>query len=336
MVLEKTMRTTGMISEISENLKYMFRSNRIAAALLPMVIGMLPSPGGARLSCPMVEEAISEEPDDRIRAFVNYWFRHVWRDAFILYPGFIVATGFLEIPAIVYFFRIMPFMILAAIIGIFLGIVHVKKEELDNSVEHNIIVKRFMLAFSPIVFLVLLYLGLAALGIGDFGLQISCLITVLLLLKWKKIDLKQTREILKQSFSVNILLIVFGIMIFKEALFVSGILDPLTSIMGKYNISRYALFMALPFIGGFSTGIMVSAISLSFPILLPLGLGEEPIFGVVAFISAMSGLMVSPVHLCAVMSADYFSVPLSRVLKRTIIGETIIIAVAIISLILLK
>ncbi len=335
-VLERSMRGMGMIAEISENLKHLFKSNRKAAALLPMVIGMLPSPGGARLSCPMVDEAVKDEPDDKIKAFVNYWFRHVWRDAFILYPGFILAAEFLNIQGITFFFRIMPFMFLAAIIGVFLGVKNIKKEKLDDDIDHRLVLKRFMLAFSPIAFLVLIYIGMSMLGVGRFGLQLSCVITIVLLFIWKKFGITRILEIMKESLSPNILLIVFGVMIFKEVLFVSGILDPLPGLLEKYNISRYVLFMLLPFITGFSTGIMVSAITLSFPILLPLGLGDNPIFGVVAFISGMSGLMVSPVHLCAVMSSDYFKVPLSKVLKRTIVGESIIIIVAILTLLFFK
>ena len=46
---------------------------------MPMLIGMLPSLGGAYFSAPMVKEATSGiHMSQEEKAFINYWFRHPW------------------------------------------------------------------------------------------------------------------------------------------------------------------------------------------------------------------------------------------------------------------
>jgi len=95
----------------------------------------------------------------------------------------------------------------------------------------------------------------------------------------------------------------------------------LSELLGKYGIPAAILFILLPFAGGFTSGITVSYVSLTFPILIPLGLGENLWYIAVAFAAGSIGCMVTPLHLCAVMTADYFKTPLGGLLKKVAIAE---------------
>lgn len=336
MMLEMMMRKKGMIQEITDSLKHLLRSNRKAAALLPMVIGMLPSPGGARLSCPMVEEMTGESDGQSIKAFVNFWFRHAWRDGFILYPGLIIAAEIIEVDSLYLCLHIIPFMLIAILIGIFLGVLKIKKEKIEDVPNDKEDVKKFMINFFPILFVIGLYMLLLGLGLRNYGLQIACLATIVILIIWKKYNGVQIREVMKQAFSPKFLFIILGVMVFKEVLFASQILDRLPEMAEKYHISKFLLFIILPYIGGFSTGIMVSAVSIAFPILLPFGLADNIWYGTIAFIAATTGIMTSPLHLCAVMTSDYFSVSLNRVLFRTMLAESLMMLAVIATIFLVS
>jgi hypothetical protein len=57
MVLENIIRKRGVLKRMMEAVVNVARDRRIAMAVLPGVIGLLPSAGGAAFSAPMVKEA---------------------------------------------------------------------------------------------------------------------------------------------------------------------------------------------------------------------------------------------------------------------------------------
>src|SRR5450756_1829515 len=117
MILERSMRDEGMLSSLAQNLKQLVGNGKAVAYLMPAVIGMLPSPGGARFSCPMVEEVAGNRSSQETKAFVNYWFRHVWQDCFFLYPSAIAASKILGLNVFQVSLPVMAFGVFHAWVG---------------------------------------------------------------------------------------------------------------------------------------------------------------------------------------------------------------------------
>ncbi|HSB33611.1 MAG TPA: DUF401 family protein, partial [Nitrospirota bacterium] len=99
MVLENVIRKRGLLKRMMEAVVNVARDRRIAMAVLPGVIGLLPSAGGAAFSAPMVQEAAADaDMKPEHKAFVNYWFRHIWEYISPLYPGIVLAAAVTKIP----------------------------------------------------------------------------------------------------------------------------------------------------------------------------------------------------------------------------------------------
>jgi hypothetical protein len=81
--------------------------------------------------------------------------------------------------------------------------------------------------------------------------------------------------------------------------------------------------MLIPFVSALATGLAVGYIGASFPIVLSL-LGAEPSYGsllaamVLAQGFGMTGLMLSPVHVCLLVSNEYFETGLTPTLTKLI------------------
>ena len=78
MMIENILRTTGTLKRMVESLSQVLPDSRLIMAAMPAMIGLLPSPGGAVFSAPMVGEAassLSKGADQK--AFINYWYRHI-------------------------------------------------------------------------------------------------------------------------------------------------------------------------------------------------------------------------------------------------------------------
>lgn len=319
MMLENIMRNSGMIRNMVDNLKELMGSNRLAACFLPAVLGLLPSPGGARFSCPMVEEVTKQNTSAENKAFINYWFRHVWLDGFILYPGIILAAQLLEMSVISAFLHMLPFMAFNTVLGAVFSMPGVRKERIERTRPWTRSLREFILSLLPVIILIAVYILL--LPVTDHSLEIASGGVVLALFLIKRYNWRQIWKTAKEAFPVKLVLIILGVMVFKEILLDSGAINGLPGLMDQWGVPAAVLFLVLPFIGAFTSGITVSYVSMTFPILIPLGLGTNPWYAAIAFTAGSIGCMTTPLHLCAVMSSDYFQSPLTRLLRKVAMVE---------------
>jgi uncharacterized protein len=78
-----------------------------------------------------------------------------------------------------------------------------------------------------------------------------------------------------------------------------------------------AVIMLIPFISGAVTGIAVGYVGASFPLVFAL-LGDHPPFHILVATTSLAyacgniGMMLSPVHICLIVTNEYFKAPLSR------------------------
>jgi hypothetical protein len=89
------------------------------------------------------------------------------------------------------------------------------------------------------------------------------------------------------------------------------------------------VIMLIPFISGMVTGVAFGFVGASFPIVFAL-VGPDPPLAVAAATTAFAytfgymGMMLSPLHACFVVTAEYFKTPLFGV-YRYIIGPALVI-----------
>jgi uncharacterized protein len=327
MLLERIMRKTGMIKSMVESLKQLVGNNRLAAALLPLTVGLLPSPAGARFSCPMVDDVVKDNSDNFNKAFVNYWFRHIWTDGFLLYPGIIFVSELLEIPILTFFIRLLPFMVLRIVLGTVFGLRHIKKEYVEHTRSRKENLKLFSVSVFPAIGVILIYMAL--LNYTPYSLEAALIFMTFFLFIFKGYDIKKIVKTMKEDFPLKFTVIIVGVMIFKYVLEGSKVLDMIPEFTERASIPVEALFMVLPYIGGFASGIAVSFVSITFPILMPLGLVDSLWYAAFAFEAGFAGVMTTPLHLCAAATSDYFKIPLGKLLSKSALVESIMIVVII-------
>ena len=68
-VLGLAMKQTGVSDRLAPALQGVFRSRRFALAAIPMIMGLLPTPGGIMLSAPMVRDLGDSLGVERSRLF---------------------------------------------------------------------------------------------------------------------------------------------------------------------------------------------------------------------------------------------------------------------------
>jgi integral membrane protein (TIGR00529 family) len=302
MVLENIIRKRGVLKRMMEAVVNVARDRRIAMAVLPGVIGLLPSAGGAAFSAPMVQEAAADvdiKPEHK--AFINYWFRHIWEYISPLYPGVVLAAAVTQTPINKLLLSQLPLPLAVVGVGAFLGFRGMKGPVVEGKRDREEIKALFLTLLPITMSLILVILFKLPLAIA----MVSVVVAMLLFYRYSMTELMTT---LRESVSINVITMVIGVMVFKGMLDASGAIKALPIFFQQSGLPPMVIVFALPFIVGLLTGITVAFVGATFPIIIAM-LGGTPDVGAItfAFASGFAGVMLSPTHLCLLLTIRYFN-----------------------------
>ena len=90
------------------------------------------------------------------------------------------------------------------------------------------------------------------------------------------------------------------------------------------------IIMLIPFISGITTGLAVGFVGISFPIIISL-LGQNPDFSIListvilAYGFGYMGMILSPVHVCLIVTNKYFKTRLTQSLLKLILPVSVLL-----------
>lgn len=321
-VFSGLLKRSGRLDSIVSSLRALSTRAGVSLVLAPALIGLLPMPGGAVFSAPMIETALGDvrvKPESKLA--INYWFRHVPEFSWPLYPGFILSLSIFGLEA----WRLTLFQIPLSIGAIAAGLLFVlpkipsASEEMGNSSPGAIM--HFLREVSPI--LLVLFLMFALQG----GAEVLRLLTgisiplsqhlsmatalaagILYVTVVSGLHYGDVRSAFLESGILSIVLMVFAIMAFKGILEESHTIGQIRSELQAFHIPETFVIALLPLIAGLVTGIAVGFVGSSFPLVATLAPPNEHImpYVVLAYGFGFIGMMLSPVHLCFLVTQEYF------------------------------
>jgi|Deesub1362A_J573_1020465.scaffolds.fasta_scaffold00067_81 hypothetical protein len=297
--LAQSMEKMGMLKGVSSSLSPL---SGVEVALIPLLIGLLPMPGGALVSAVMISSLASRYQIDPERmTFINYWFRHIWVTVWPLYPNVIIASAVMDTDFRHIIGATYPIALAAIISAIPFSRGLFRKPSKPDL--HELVV-----SFSPIILVAALAL------LFKMSLLLSLLIAILLLFAIKR-EFKAIPEVFKRSVDLEILVLVFAVLAYRDLIIISGAAEDFLNAVVSAGISSYAAAFLLSFFVAFSTGIEMSYTSIALPLLTPFtGTGDiNQNFVLLIFAAGFAGVMLSPLHLCIVLSAKHFNANLRKV-----------------------
>jgi len=189
----------------------------------------------------------------------------------------------------------------AIIIGIILGIGKLKwrpKHLVEVHSRKGRAILQFFFNLSPIILVMVMVLV--------FRLKVlySLLIAIAFTIISNRIPMRRILHFVAKE-EYGMILMVFGIMIFKEMLGTTGLIDRLPLFFKTAGIPRHLVISFLPFIVGFLTGMTMAAVGITFPVILPLFNGRLSLM-TFSFMCGFAGVLVTPVHFCLALTREYF------------------------------
>jgi len=317
--LGEAMREFGLSRRLPRALQNLLRSRRLALAAVPAMMGLMPTPGGIMLSAPIVKEAAAEYGMSPIRAaVVNYWFRHVWEFSFPLFPALPLIAGMLGAEVGVVIMHTCYITALALLFGglyLLRGFPPGKLSERSIGSGIRTSVNDLLAAIWPVGVALILCMALQM----PAGIALSIAVTIMILAQ--RLGYGRIKKMLRRSLEPDLILVVVAAMSYRAVLEASGAVGTISAFMVRFGLPVSVLVFGLPFMVGVITGLASAMIGLSFPLLLEFlvsgGQVQYHLVGL-AFCGGMSGVFLTPVHLCFALSKDYFDVKFSQLYKLVI------------------
>ena len=337
--LGNLLKERGHLGQIMRSLETLVRLPRVSIIIPSAFIGLLPMPAGALLSAPMVNESgdrMGLSPETK--TFLNYWFRHVWEYSWPLYPGVIIASGVLEVPIREIIIYLFPLTLAAIASGAIFGLrklpsplaISSAQKQKSKTQYHGL--RDLLVSTWPILSVILLVI------IFELKYIIALLIIVIVLVALGHLQSQKIGRALKRSLSLEMILLIMSLMIFKGILESSGALVSITDFLGKMGISPLILLFGTPFLVGILTGMSVAFVGATFPLLVPFMIQGELNFTylMLAYVGGFSGVLLSPVHLCLLFTTEYFRADFKKVYRLLFLPVTLVVLVALVILFLSK
>jgi len=280
--------------------------------LIPAVIGLVPMPAGALVSATASQGLVKRlglTPEQG--TFINYWFRHIWEFSMPIYPAIITTSAILSIPLFSVVKTLSPMTALTIVLGTVLSYGILKKTpQIKGKPAKNIAYNLLRVSWPILLLIPLILLGLDA--------MIAFPLTLALLAGQQRVKWPELRKAFRYGLNPKILFLLYAIMLYKATIESSGAADVLISDMQAIGLPALVMLVVLPFLTGLATGFSMAFVGIALPLLVPYiisDLGVNSYALLLAYVSGMMGLLLSPLHLCLILSAEYFKANLAKVYR---------------------
>ncbi|MBE8951752.1 MAG: DUF401 family protein [Quinella sp. 1Q7] len=327
MCLEIELRLSGALTDMVKALRRMCSDVKILLAAMPAFLGLLPSVGGARFSAPIVEElSASLKLSPEHKAAINFWFRHLFEFSSPIIPGMIMACSIAGVTFGEFISHLCWLTVAAVAIGWLILIRPIKVPHEKKSVESAAEIRHerngLILALLPVaaVFMVVVFGGLSA--SASTGLIVAIWVVVL-----KAVNRGVgVRKIFLGAFDWKMTLNICCILYFIQLLDVTEVLGEIVAAFQASPLPVPVIIACVSLIIGVLTGMSQGHVAIVMPIVAAMGTSDLQLAGV-AMAFGVAGQMLTPTHVCLIVTIDYFHADLLRTLKPILLAEIILLTI---------
>ncbi|NLL42219.1 MAG: DUF401 family protein [Firmicutes bacterium] len=338
--LGKLMRESGDLEMMVESLVAQFRNPKVLIMILPSLIGTISIPGGAIMSAPMVEENGNLLGlDATTKAAVNLFSRHFGYFVYPLHASIIVLSEIFVIRKSV----LISYNVLAMLVGLFVayrlffrGVDYTAPARTEaKSMVVNL--RDFLLSFSPVL------VALSLILILDVPFYLAMAIGVLIAMvrglpPEKRLPAVRGRvgRFFFEWIDYRLVFTIIGLMTFRALIEASGVVSTLAGSLFAYGIPLPVLVVMLGLVAAYLTGSDMAAAGILAAFFAPF-VPENLVvlYASLLFTSALVGYLVSPIHLCLVLTNQHFGAKYSAVARKIALPLLAMLATAVIQTLIL-
>lgn len=329
LVLSHSLEKAGQMSRLLDGFKGLIRKPPVNMVIFPALIGLLPMPGGAIFSAPMVKNLGQPHGLSAPQlSYINYWYRHIWEYWWPLYPGILLTTAMASIDLWRLVFVTVPLTLVVVLAGYWplRGAMALSRSGTGRAAAGP-----FVKELTPILFVIVVGLAMGELFsmllsgapqsvAKELGLILALLLSIVWIWRRNHMDSGQCWGIVRQPAMLNMIYMVAAILLFKGILEDSGAVIRMSQEMLRWHFALVPIAIVLPFLVGMVAGITIAFVGATFPILISLiqSMGQTSLilpYMMLALASGFAGVLLSPLHLCLQLSNSYFHTSMGPVYR---------------------
>lgn len=338
--LSEVLEKSGQTKRLMQAATGFLADPKLRLAFFPALVGFLPMPGGAVFSAPLVRDmADGLGLQRRDTALVNYWFRHLWELCWPLYPGIILTSSLSGVPLARLIIYTSPCILLCVILGWWFimrpAVAHLKGAQPQSDTPRD--VRAALWHGLPMLIAICCGLGfemaMTVLAPGmpfEFGIMAALLLAIICALIQNRVGPGFVAGVLTDRELYRLIALVVSVLVFKEVLEASGAVKQLAHVASDPS-ALFALTLCLPLLVGLISGISVAFVGATFPIILGvlhnIGAADQVLpYLTLGLFAGFTGVMVSPLHVCFIMSCQFFGVDLAPTWRRLLLPCGLLLA----------
>jgi uncharacterized protein len=335
MCLEFQLRTSGLLNEVMAAARARLLSDKFLLAGMPAFLGFLPSLGGALFSAPMVENASrSYEMTAEDKTTVNFWFRHVWEFVNPIMPGLLLLSQITRFPLSTLMLEMAPYTVVAIGIGWIFCLMRLRKKqdmpEPEEPTNPDLVTEVQRKAWHAIALTVGPILANIFLVVAfKLPASVSMAIVVGIMTLILRQNATNIKKMLIHGLDRKLLWGIGSVLLFQQVLLDTGALEGVVMMLRSSRISPLVIAGILTFVAGMLTGTSGGFVAVSMPVVVALAPGEIAA-AVVGFVVGTAGQMLSPMHLCILVTVEYFKSNFVRSLTPVALMEVLMVGALVI------
>ena len=222
--LQRMMETRGQLDLAQQALNGIFNNRRVNASLAPVFIGMLPSAGAVTICGAIVDKAAGDDLTVEEKTFVTSYFRHIPEAILPTYSSILIGVQLSGQPMGSFLLWTLPLVVLLAALGYGFYLRKIPKEtgqppSQDKKKDVLDLFKSFWTILLTIVLIIAFELPVYA------AVAVSALVNVFV----NRFGWEELRPLFRSAFELRLILTTVCVMIFKDIVIATGIVNILPS-----------------------------------------------------------------------------------------------------------
>lgn len=320
-MLEKRRRLRGA----RESLDGIFNNRRINASLTPAVIGLLPSAGAMNICGAMVNSACGDYLGAEDKAFVTSFFRHIPESFLPTFSSILIGLTLSGVGVSAFVVAMLPMVSALFILGYLFylrkipkGVERAGTEAAGRMAE----TQKFFRSLWSIILVVALIIIL------DMPVYLVTPLVILINFFVDRFSVKEVLPMFYTAIEAPILYNTVLVMIFKDIVTSTGVIHRLPETFSVLPVPAFLVFVLIFFVG-----TIVSGSNAIIALCMPMAMAAVPGAGLPLVIALMcssyAAMQISPTHICLFVATEYFKVPISALIRRTVPVIACFMAVAV-------
>jgi len=307
-VLGYALKETGLMVSFIEGLSNILPGN-ILLATIPALFGFLSMPGGALMSAAFIEpEANRLGLRQEHKTYYNVWFRHLLYWVNPITSSTIMAVTLSGIPINTWLRVQSPLFFVMTAIGFIASRGFIETPKKNGG--RKCLTMDAMKGGVPIFVTVSLTLNGAPIWAS---LAAGTVVAMLL----GKVKPNEAVEMVRNGIRWDLVLAIISMLYLRDMITSSGSVIKLFEAVVESGIPVMAIAIVIPWFIGAISGSPAMGVGIAFPILLPL-FGDVNIhLASIVFLGITCTYITSPLHLCLVLTNNYFKSDLNKVIRYT-------------------